>query len=391
MQRRISTLHAPHALVAAAAAAAVVATLGMAASPPGSRHKQPELESRSVPIITVDHRQFRDLDRNGRLTPYEDWRLDAGHRTADLLRRMTLEQKAGLMVHGTLPTAGSPIGAGQVYDLAALAPILVDRHVTTLITRLSAPPESMAEQSNLVQELAEAQPLAIPVVISTDPRNGFSVAQGQTVARVGTTSMPDFPGFAATGDKRLTRTLADIVRQEYRALGLQESLSPQADIATEPRWTRINGTFGSDPGIASKHVQAYVEGMQDGSDGLEPSSVATVTKHWAGYGAQENGYDSHYYYGRYAVFPGNNFDAHLVPYEGAFRADTAGVMPTYSILKDLVVDGHPVEQVGAGFNEFLLQDLLREQYGFDGVILSDWSTPALIDFANRSVLSLIHI
>jgi beta-glucosidase len=317
--------------------------------------------------VTVGGLAFRDLDRNGRLTPYEDWRRSADARATDLLSRMTPEQRAGLLVHGTLPVAG------QGYDPAALTTLVRDRHVTTMITRLAAPPATIAAAGNAVQELAEAQPLGVPVVISTDPRNGFSETAGQTVARVGTTAMPDFPGLAATGDPGLTRRLADVVRQEYRAMGITEGLSPQADIATEPRWTRINGTFGSDPRTVRAHVRAYVEGMQQGSRGLHRSSVATVAKHWVGYGAQENGYDSHYYYGRYAVFPGGNFDAHLVPFTGAFRANTAGVMPTYSILKDLVHDGHAVPQVGAGFNRYLLQDLLRGRYGFDGVVTSDWA------------------
>ncbi|KUL27569.1 glycoside hydrolase family 3 N-terminal domain-containing protein [Actinoplanes awajinensis] len=178
--------------------------------------------------------------------------------------------------------------------------------------------------------------------------------------------MPDAIGQGAAGDPALTRRLADIVRQEHRAVGITEGLSPQADLATEPRWTRINGTFGSDPQNVGRQVQAYVEGMQNGSDGLGSRSVATVTKHWVGYGAQENGYDSHYYYGRYATFPGGAFATHIVPYLGAFDADTAGIMPTYSILKDLVYQGTTVPQVGAGFNSYLLKELLRGRYGFDG-------------------------
>lgn len=336
----------------------------------GGRHDsdQPVLGSRSVPIITVRGLQFRDLDRNGRLTPYEDWRLSPQRRARDLVARMTPTQKAGLLVHGLgLPTSGTG------YDLAGVRALVADKAMTTFITRLAVAPDQVATANNSVQEIAEEQPLAIPAVISTDPRNGFSVTAGQTVPRVGTTAMPDAIGMAATFSPSLTRRLADIARQEYRAVGIQMGLSPQADLATEPRWTRINGTFGSNPRSAKAQVEAYVEGMQDGDEGLTSTSVATVTKHWVGYGAQDQGYDSHYYYGRYAVFPGNNFDDHLVPYEGAFDADTAGIMPTYSILKDLVVDGTPVEQVGAGFNRFLLTDLLRGDYDFDGVILTDWA------------------
>ena len=328
--------------------------------------RQPELGSRSTAVVTQNGYRFRDLDRSGDLTPYEDWRLSPSKRVQDLLPRMTLADKAGLMVHSELPTA-----EGQ-YNIAALTPLVQDRHIRAFITRLSAQPKIMAEQNNALQALAEQQPLGIPVSISSDPRNGFTVTAGQTVAGAGTTAFPDFIGMAATGSTQLTRGFGEITRAEYRAVGIHTGLSPQADIATEPRWTRINGTFGSNPAQAGRLVQAMITGMQGSPSGLNRNGVAAVVKHWAGYGAQDNGYDSHYYYGRYAVFPGNNFKDHLVPYEGAFRANVAGVMPTYSILKDLVYQGHPVEQVGAGFNKWLLQDLLRGKYGFDGVILSDW-------------------
>jgi len=337
--------------------------------------RQATLSTRSAPIITTDGLQFRDLDRDGRLTPYEDWRLTPTQRAADLMGRMTFEQKAGLLVHGTLPVSGTSYAVAPVTDLNAVVPVtdlIGQRKMTTFITRLSTTPSNIATANNLVQEIAEQQPLGIPVVISTDPRNGFSVAAGETVARVGTTAMPDPIGLAATSDPALVRQLADIVRQEYRAVGITEALSPQADIATEPRWARINGTFGSDPADASTFVEAYVEGMQAGSKGLSSQSVATVTKHWVGYGAAVNGLESHYYFGRFASFLGNNFAKHLVPFEGAFKANTAGIMPTYSILKDLVYKGTRVEQVGAGFSPFLLQNLLRGEYGFKGVIVSDF-------------------
>ena len=336
----------------------------------GGETRQAILSSRSAKIITTDGLQFRDLNGDGQLTPYEDWRLTPTQRAADLMSRMTFEQKAGLLVHGTLPVSGTSYqldGANSVTDLVGT------RKMTTFITRLSTTPSNIATANNQVQEIAEKQPLGIPVVISTDPRNGFSVAAGQTVAGVGTTAMPDPTGMAATSDPALMRQLADIIRQEYRAVGITEALSPQADIATEPRWARINGTFGSDPNVASTFVAAYVEGMQAGSAGLSSQSVATVTKHWVGYGAAANGFDSHYYFGRFASFLGNNFAKHLIPFEGAFKTNAAGIMPTYSILKDLVYKGTTVEQVGAGFNSFLLQNLLRGEYGFKGVIVSDFS------------------
>ncbi|MFJ4621924.1 glycoside hydrolase family 3 protein [Streptomyces sp. NPDC088812] len=372
MRSRIHTTVGRRRLSVGAAIATVAALMAQASvlTPPAAAHghasAQPRLGSRDVPILGQDGIRFRDLDRNGRLTPYEDWRLSDTERARDLLSRMTLEEKAGLLVHGNLPTSGDG------YDTAGTTALVGDRHVTTAITRLSKDPEKVAAANNSVQAIAEKQRLGIPVVISTDPRNGFSVVEGQTVAGSGTTAMPDAIGIAAADDPGLTRELGDIIRREYRAVGIAEALSPQADIATEPRWTRISGTFGSDPQDAARQVNAYVTGMQGGSKGLGTDGVATVTKHWVGYGAQENGYDSHYYYGRYAAFPGDDFQDHITPFKGAFAANTSGIMPTYSILKDLTYKGHELEQVGAGFNSYLLKDLLRGTYGFDGVIVSDW-------------------
>ena len=325
----------------------------------------PVLAARSAHIIKVDGLEFRDLDGSGDLTPYEDWRLSPAQRATDLTARLNLAQKAGQLIHSSLTGTGT-------YNRQAFEALLSGAHITTYISRLSVGAGKLAQEHNDLQALAEAQPFGIPLKISTDPRNGFSVTEGQTVASADFTPFPDPIGLGAIGDPATTKKIADIIRGEYRAVGIQEALSPQADIATEPRWTRINGTFDSTGAAAKDQVQAYVEGLQGGTQELTPDGVTAVVKHWAGYGAQVNGYDSHYYYGRYAAFPGNNFQEHLTPYEGAFAAGAAGIMPTYSILKDLQRDGSVIEQVGAGHNEYLLQDLLRGQYGFKGVITSDW-------------------
>lgn len=353
--------------VCAALAGAVLLPLiaGAAFASPAAAADQPVLTTRSADIITVDGAQFRDLDGSGDLTPYEDWRLSSDERAADLVARLDLSQKAGLLMHASLTGQGT-------YDKEAFTPLLTDSHITTYISRLGVDAVTLANEHNALQELAEAQPYGIPLLISTDPRSGFTVTEGQTVSNGDFSPFPDAIGMGATGDPALTEQMGEVIRQEYAAVGIREALSPQADIATEPRWTRINGTFGSVGEDVKPYVGAYVEGLQGGSEGLSDGSVATVVKHWVGYGAQENGYDSHYYYGRYAVFPGDDFAEHVIPYEGAFDADAAGIMPTYSILKNLEIDGTEIEQVGAGHNEYLLQDLLRDQYGFDGVITSDW-------------------
>lgn len=345
-------------------ASTCLAVQGASAAKPASH--QPTLESRGAPIISVGKNRFRDLDRNGRLTPYEDWRLTSQRRAADLVGLLSLEQKAGQLVHGSLTNAGTS------YDTSAYFTKLHDRHITTYITRLSTDTRSLAEQHNMLQAAAEAEPFGIPLKISTDPRNGFTVTAGQTVANGDFSAFPDPIGIGAIHRPALTRAMGEVIRKEYRAVGIHEGLSPQADIATEPRWSRINGTFGSKAELASPHVAAYVAGVQGNARGrITPASVTTVVKHWVGYGAQVNGYDSHYYYGRYAGFPGNNLAEHVEPFEAAFAAGAAGVMPTYSILKDLRLNGQPLEQVGAGHNEQLL-NLLKDVHGFEGVITSDW-------------------
>lgn len=340
---------------------------GALAADPGP---QPLLESRSAPTIEQGGLKFRDLDRNGALTPYEDWRLAPAERARDLVVRMTLAEKAGAMMHGTAPP-GSLMGTGDRYDLQMARTLIRERGVTSFITRLAAAPGDFAEQNNRLQEIAEGTRLGIPVAISTDPRNHFQDLAGAASAASRFSQWPEPLGLAAIDDEETTRSFADMARQEYRAVGIHIALSPQADLATEPRWPRVTGTFGEDRDRVGRQVGAYVAGFQKGISGLNRESVATVVKHWAGYGAAKNGFDSHSHYGRFATLSGGAFEEHVGPFDHAFKARVASVMPTYSILEGLMVEGRPVEQVGAGFNRWLLTDLLRGRHGFDGVILSD--------------------
>jgi beta-glucosidase len=353
---------------------AVVLLLGSSAGV-GSTPRQAVLGRRSAPLLTVDGLTFKDLDRNGKLDPYEDWRLPAEVRVADLLQRMSLEEWAGLMTHGTLPSSGplAPLGVGTEYDLVKVRQFIDEDHVSTFITRLKGTAGFFAKQNNGVQAIAESSRWGIPVTISSDPRHHFEQVLGAAMQDGAFSMWPEALGFAAANDPELTRRFGDVVRQEYKAVGIRESLAPQADLATEPRWARANGTFGEDAGIAKRMVEAYIAGVQNGPNGLNSGSVVAVVKHWAGYGAARDGWDGHNYYGRYADFSGNNFPQHLIPFTGAFAAHVGAVMPTYSVLQEVAIDGKPLEQVGAGFNHQLLSELLRGKYGFRGVIVSDWA------------------
>ena len=333
---------------------------------------QPVLGSRVVKVLTVDGLQFRDLNQDGRLEPFEDWRLKPAERAEDLLQRMSLEEKAGLMMHATAPAVGSRIGVGRNYDVDQVRRMIVDGKVATFITRLSGPAADFATQNNLLQEQAERTRFAVPLTISSDPRNNLHATLGAGNESGAFSQWPDMTGMAAIPDAGATRRFADIARQEYLAVGIHMALSPQADLATEPRWSRINGTFGEDAQTVKARVEAYVAGFQAGESGLHPGSVMCVVKHWAGYGAMKDGWDGHNAYSRSAIFPGDAFAQHLRPFEGAFAARVAGVMPTYAILQGVQLNGRPAEPVGAAFNKALLTDLLRGQYGFGGVIISDW-------------------
>ncbi|KPC49531.1 glycoside hydrolase family 3 protein [Amantichitinum ursilacus] len=372
-----------HRAMRASAGAATITVLAFSLAACGSGNDdenisntpQLDLGYTSLNLLTVEGLKFKDLNKDGKLEPYEDWRLGADVRAKDLVSRLTLAEKAGLMMHGTAPVLNDTtgVGTGTSYDLTTLGTQINDKAIFTYITRMSGDATTMAEQYNKIQTLAEASRLGIPVSISTDPRNHFQYTVGASATGTGFSQWPETLGFAALNDATLTRKFGDIARQEYLAVGITQALSPQADLATEPRWARINGTFGEDADVAKAQVQAYIEGFQGGSTGLTNKSVLAVVKHWVGYGAQKSGFDSHNYYGRYATYPGNNFAYHLKPFEGAFAANAASIMPTYSEPDaSVTVDGITLEQVGAGFDKALLTDLLRGKYAFKGVVLSDW-------------------
>lgn len=341
---------------------------------------QPELGHQSAMLIQQDGLKFKDLNHDGKLNKYEDWRIPATQRADDLLKRMSLAEKAGLMMHGTAPVSGSVIGSGAVYDKDASREMILRDHVTSLLTRLNGEdPALLARQNNVLQEIAESGRLGIPVIISTDPRNSYQDLVGISNPAGKFSQWPEAIGFGAAGSESLAKSYAAHIREEYRAVGITQALSPQADIATEPRWARISGTFGEDPELARKLVRGYISGMQNGSEGLNSKSVAAVVKHWVGYGAAEDGWDGHNAYGKNVVFKTNNLEQHIIPFKGAFDSQVAAVMPTYSVLKGVNWNGKQPEPVAAGFSRFLLTDLLRDEYNFKGVVISDWLITADCD------------
>jgi beta-glucosidase len=349
-----------------------------------------------ITLLTADRLAFKDLNRNGELDPYEDWRLPAEDRAADLAGKMTLEQIAGLMLysaHQSIPGGGNRFFGPVTYngkpfaESGAKASDLSDaqkkfleednlRHV--LITRVESPGVA-AQWNNNAQAMVEQLGMGIPINISSDPRHGTDSYAEFNAGAGGEISMwPGTLGIAASFDPGLMQQFGEIGSKEYRALGIATSLSPQIDLATEPRWSRFDGTMGEDPDLATDMARAYVDGFQssgdDGGWGFE--SVNAMVKHWPGGGPEEGGRDGHFGYGAYAVYPGNNLKDHLQPFtQGAFKLDgptkmAAAVMPYYTI--SFGQDTKNGDMVGNGFNQYLITDLLRGEYGYEGVVCTDW-------------------
>ncbi|MBD1393661.1 glycoside hydrolase family 3 protein [Mucilaginibacter glaciei] len=352
-----------------------------------------------VKVITADGLAFKDLNKNGKLDKYEDWRLPVDVRAKDLASKMSVEQIGGLMLysrHQSIPTMpGGPFAGfynGKAFgESGAAASDLSDqqkkflkednvRHV--LITSVQSP-EVAAKWNNNAQAYVEGIGLGIPNNNSSDPRHGTVASAEFNAGAGGNISMwPGSLGLAATFDPAVTQNFGTIAGQEYRALGIATALSPQVDIATDPRWNRVSGTFGEDPQLAADMARAYIDGFQTSAgtkeiaNGWGYNSVNAMVKHWPGGGAGEGGRDAHYGFGKYAVYPGNNFAQHFVPFtQGAFKLNgktgmAAAVMPYYTISFNQDTKNH--ENVANNYNKYIITDLLRNKYHYDGVVCTDW-------------------
>lgn len=423
-----------------------------------------------VSILDVDGYAFKDLNRNGALDPYEDWRLSPETRAADLAARLSIEEISGLLIcsnHQSIPSQGRGVTKAEIeltdaqkallrkpsfvralrnffqaawneepypksIDMSELTPqekaylsdektitafvaymmertgsvqsyngstfaksgasawdltdqqktFMADGNIRGILITSVESPEVAAKWNNTVQAFVEGRGHGIPTGIHSDPRHQaasdleFYAGSGGTISR-----WPSSLGLAATFDPQLIERHGQVASVEYRALGITTALSPQVDIATEPRWWRFDGTFGEDPWLAADLARAYCDGFQTSPKGKRISgawgyeSVNAMPKHWFGYGAQEGGRDSHFANGKYAVYPSGLLDLHLKPFvEGAFNLDkgtlsASALMPTYSILWNQDPSG---ENVGAAFSDWCINRKLRRDAGFDGVVCTDW-------------------
>ena len=359
-----------------------------------------------INIIVQDGFAFKNLSKSGKLEKYEDWRLTAEERAKDLASKLTIKQIAGLMLysrhiavstsnnHFTKAFGGTYNGKlfeesnAEITDLTDQQKEFLEkdnlRHVLLTIVDDA---KTAAIWNNNIQAYVERLGFGIPVNISTDPRHGASADSEFNAGAGGDISKwPENLGLAATFDSELVRNFGSIAAKEYRALGIATALSPQVDIATDPRWMRFDGTLGEDPILSRDLGEAYCDGFQTSYNekeiegGWGYDSVNAMVKHWPGGGSGEGGRDAHYAYGKFAVYPGNNFDNHLIPFtEGAFKLKgetkkASAVMPYYTISYNQ--DKKYNENVGNSYSKYIISDLLREKYKYDGVVCTDWAITA---------------
>lgn len=297
--------------------------------------------------------------------PWLDTDLSVDERVQLLLDAMTIEEKAGLFFH-TMIAIGDLEEPNPIFATPSAREFLETKQMTHFNLLGAAPTgREIAAWQNALQRLAASTRLGIPVTLSTDPRHSFSENPGASILAGPFSQWPETLGLAATRDEELVERFADIARQEYTAVGLRVALHPQVDLATEPRWARQTATFGEDAQLAGKLGAAYIRGFQGASFG--PGSVSTMTKHFPGGGPQKDGEDPHFPYGREQVYPGGEFELHLKPFEDALAAGTRQMMPYYGMPV-----GTEYEEVGFGFNKSVITGLLRERYGFDGLVCTDW-------------------
>ncbi len=312
---------------------------------------------------------YRDLNKNGELDIYEDVTQTVAARIDDLIAKMSVAEKAGLMfiniaivnddasleyVPGSGPGRWAPI------------PVIDGQRLSHFnVGNIPDDPALFAQWQNNLQRYAEADTrLGIPITIASDPRHHFST-NIYAFSSIGFSQFPETLGLAAIGDIDLVERFTNIVRQEYVAVGIRLALHPQVDLATEPRWSRINGGFGEDARLSADIARAYVRGLQ--GDTLSAASVAAMTKHFPGGGPQAEGLDPHFVFQKGQIYPGGMFDYHLLPFEAALEAGTAAIMPYYG-----VPTGQTSENVGMSFNKEIITGLLRDHYNFDGVVCADW-------------------
>ena len=409
-RRRLSRVAMATAAIAALtlAGGAIPAQAG---TPAAQADKQPVLEARAKAVITEGKLSFKDLNGSGALDPYEDWRLSASERATDLVGRMTLAEKAGLMLidtmnatcnaageRGAVPASGAAMLQGQNMRRFIFRSVVAKESAASCSSPTAA---ETAKFTNSVQELSEQSRLGIPSLFKSNARNHIDpdVRVGINEASGAMTAFPKEAGLAAAalgeqaineaeqkgqkkghedvlGDMSVIDDFAGVMGDEWKSVGLRGMYGYMADLSTEPRWYRTHETFTENADLNAEIMSSLVGNLQgpvdrDGVSLSPESQVALTMKHFPGGGPQELGLDPHYSFGKTQVYPGGAFGEHLKPFQAAIDAGVSAIMPYYGVPMDVEYNGVQFEQLGMAFSKEIVNDLLRDQLGFKGYVNSD--------------------
>jgi beta-glucosidase len=404
----VNRIAAPPLVSLAALLAGVAAGLAASArGPEAPQARQPAIGARVKAVITVEGLRFKDLNANGQLDPYEDWRLGAAARAADLVAKMTLDEKAGMMLIDSLNPGprGAVEGTAEDYIRTQKMTRFIFRSVVTANPADAAgrggrggrgeegrggaagrggrggrggfggapvTPEEAAAWTNRIQELAESTRLGIPVLFKSNARNHYerNARFGINTEAGSFSEWPKEAGLAATRDMALIADFARTMGDEWRSIGLRGMYGYMADLITEPRWYRVHECFTEDADLAADIMQVLVANLQGGP--VNPATaVALTVKHFPGGGPQELGLDPHFTFGKHQVYPAGRFAEHLKPFKAAIDAGVSSVMPYYGVPVKLVHGGVAFEPLGMAFSRQIVTDLLRSRLGFTGYVNSD--------------------
>ena len=347
------------------ASLALAAVLGMGVMPVHAEETpvQPELKARVKEIIEADGYQFKDLNDNGVLDAYEDWRLSPQERAENLLSFMTAEQKAAQMVHLTLVTQKDSwfnknnVGFALVYEYIFEPEEEEDEEESDETQTPISSARNAAMRTNEIQELSESSELGIPVIFSMDTEAGAAFVKDATY-------LPDEINQGAAGDVELVTRLNEVLKAELKAVGVRMALSPDADLITDPRWGRNQECYSEDVETVETMIAAAVKALQ-GENGLDENSVMATVKHFPGAGAQTNGVD-----GSPLTISEDSIDLHLAGFKAAIDAGVAAVMP-YGYSTVPYLGGDAVDN-SADQSAAVMTDLLRGELGYEGIIQTDW-------------------
>lgn len=345
----------------------------------GTYTTQPEVAARSTEVLQLQGLRFKDLNKNHTLDPYEDWRLPVEKRIENLVQLMTLSEKVGMLMINTLNAESGGKLSGRAVQF------IQDEKMTRFIFRntitqnpkpgpaggfagAQITPYEAAQFMNAIQELAESTRLGIPCMFKSNSRNHveYDARAGINVEAGAFSSWPKESGLAATRDLALIAEFAKVMSQEWNAIGLRGMYGYMADLATEPRWYRVHETFTEDADLASQIITTLINNLQ--GESLNQKSIALTIKHFPGGGPQEGGGDPHYAFGKNQVYPTNNFDYHLRPFQAAIRAGSSSIMAYYGIP---VGQRYMPNNVGMAFSKGIVTELLRTKLGFRGYVNSD--------------------